>query len=113
MSAPERQELVRSAVAFLSDPNVCRPCAYLVDLMIPLTTMHSQAQTSPLTQRIQFLEAKGLTAQEIEVALKQASSNTPFYPKSYVPAYSSPFKTGQWDWRDYFVCPRSYEEEQT
>jgi peroxin-14 len=76
-------------VAFLSDPN---------------------SQSSPLAQRIQFLEAKGLTGPEIEDALRQTGSNptTQSYQPSYPPAYGpSPYAvtlpTGQWDWRDYFI----------
>ncbi|KAG5648051.1 hypothetical protein DXG03_007086 [Asterophora parasitica] len=54
MSSPNRQELIQNAVAFLADP---------------------KSQGSPLAQRIQFLEAKGLTPPEIDIALKQAIQN--------------------------------------
>ncbi|KAI0830672.1 peroxisomal membrane anchor protein conserved region-domain-containing protein [Trametes gibbosa] len=96
MSVPERQELMRNAVALLSDP---------------------KAQASPLAQRIQFLEAKGLTGPEIEEAMRIAASNQtasrqpmqgyapspygPVYgPMGYSPAQAPP---QQWDWRDYFI----------
>ncbi|KZP31268.1 hypothetical protein FIBSPDRAFT_724700 [Athelia psychrophila] len=87
----DRQELVRNAVAFLADPT---------------------AQASSLTQKIQFLEAKGLTAPEIEDALRQSGSNPTVRP--YQAPYQAPygqnygtssFANGskQWDWRDYFI----------
>ncbi|KAK7463654.1 peroxisomal membrane protein pex14 [Stygiomarasmius scandens] len=76
----DRQELVNSAVAFLSDP---------------------KSQASPLAQRIQFLEAKGLTPTEIDLAIRQAtSSQPPVYRPPYNP-YAQPPNT--WDWRDYFI----------
>ncbi|EDR15619.1 uncharacterized protein LACBIDRAFT_300717 [Laccaria bicolor S238N-H82] len=80
----DRQELIRNAVAFLVDP---------------------KAQASPLTQRIQFLEAKGLTPPEIELAMKQASVTTAG-PSQQVPyPYSRQQFPSQsrWDWRDYFI----------
>ncbi|KAG5654088.1 hypothetical protein H0H81_007502 [Sphagnurus paluster] len=87
MSSPIRQEFIQNAVAFLADP---------------------KTQASPLVQRIQFLEAKGLTPQEIDVALKQAANTSPSYQSSYPPAYPSPYAVGhlpaqRWDWRDYFI----------
>ena len=70
-----------------------------------------QAQASSLAQRVQFLEAKGLTGPEIEEALRQANSSRPlpshiqqppyspvYGPLPYVPQLNPP-----WDWRDYFV----------
>jgi len=65
-----------------------------------------------VTQRIQFLEAKGLTPPEIDIALKQASAAGPIqsvhanYPTPYGPnQYAvAPMPGAQhWDWRDYFV----------
>ncbi|KAF8641043.1 hypothetical protein AX17_000687 [Amanita inopinata Kibby_2008] len=90
MSASDRQELVRNAVAFLVDP---------------------KTQASPLAQRIQFLEAKGLTPQEIDYAFKQTSvgSVTPQlqaqYGHSYgpVPYHLASAPPSRWDWRDYFI----------
>ncbi|KAG7450443.1 uncharacterized protein BT62DRAFT_1001265 [Guyanagaster necrorhizus] len=84
MSTPDRQELLRNAVAFLSDP---------------------KSQASPLAQRIQFLESKGLNSQEIDLALRQSSNpSAPIsYPASYpVSAFPAAAST-QWDWRDYFI----------
>ncbi|PIL31603.1 transporter [Ganoderma sinense ZZ0214-1] len=93
MATPDRQDLVRNAVSFLSDP---------------------KAQAAPLAQRVQFLEAKGLTAPEIEEAMRQAGANqtvpSPAYgPSAYAPAYGPmPYNPvqlppSQWDWRDYFI----------
>ncbi|THV04873.1 hypothetical protein K435DRAFT_648447 [Dendrothele bispora CBS 962.96] len=80
----DRQELINNAVAFLSDP---------------------KSQASSLAQRIQFLEAKGLTPAEIDLAIRQASPQpvgpAPLYRAPYNP-YAQPPNT--WDWRDYFVC---------
>ena len=58
------------------------------------------------------MEAKGLTAPEIEDALRQVNPNKsiqtyrPSYQASYPSAYgSAPYAiaSNQWDWRDYFV----------
>ncbi|KAJ3003665.1 peroxisomal membrane protein pex14 [Thoreauomyces humboldtii] len=51
--APVREDILASAVRFLQDPKV---------------------QESPLAKRIAFLESKGLTAAEIQVALTRTSS---------------------------------------
>jgi len=57
---------------------------------------------------LQFLEAKGLTPPEIDLALKQASAGAP-PPPQYVtgPYGANPYALGaqhtRWDWRDYFV----------
>ncbi|KAH9175358.1 hypothetical protein EDB89DRAFT_1847846 [Lactarius sanguifluus] len=88
----DKQELIRNAVAFLTD---------------------SKAQASPLAQRVQFLEAKGLTGPEIEEAMRLANSSGPHQPHinpqqpSYGPVYGplpyvSPHHS-PWDWRDYFI----------
>jgi peroxin-14 len=93
MASSERQELIRNAVSFLSD---------------------FSSQQAPLTQRVQFLEAKGLTGPEIEEAMKQAANQTSHaqpqpalqYQSSYYgpPPYSGiPPPHQQWDWRDYFI----------
>ncbi|KAI0330545.1 hypothetical protein GY45DRAFT_1323486 [Cubamyces sp. BRFM 1775] len=96
MSTPDRQELVRNAVAFLTDP---------------------KTQASPLAQRVQFLEAKGLTSPEIEEAMRQATMSQnatraapqPYGPSPYGPVYGpmpyTPVQPPpqQWDWRDYFI----------
>ncbi|KAJ6519903.1 hypothetical protein C8R45DRAFT_1048644 [Mycena sanguinolenta] len=76
MASPERQELIRNAVS----------------------------QSSPITQRIQFLEAKGLTPAEIDFAVRQAaqgSSYTPGYAQTPYPLIPPP--PYRWDWRDYFI----------
>lgn len=81
MSSSDRDELVRNAVAFLSDPS---------------------SQASPLPQRIKFLEAKGLTPPEIDLVFRQATPNTTSYPAGFAqPQYPS----RRWDWRDTFVRP--------
>ncbi|KAH7883657.1 hypothetical protein F5I97DRAFT_1938352 [Phlebopus sp. FC_14] len=90
MATSERQELIRNAVSFLSD----------------FTT-----QQASLAQRVQFLEAKGLTGPEIEQAMKLAAnqtSHTRAYSQNQNPS-SFPVYAGmhpppqQWDWRDYFI----------
>ncbi|KAF8585573.1 hypothetical protein K439DRAFT_1409943 [Ramaria rubella] len=98
-SPPERQELLRNAISFLSDP---------------------KTQSSPLAKRIEFLESKGLTPSEIEDALRQSSANSNVlasqssaqqpiaqYAPSYAPApftvLAQPPAVPQLDWRDYFI----------
>ncbi|KAH7915816.1 peroxisomal membrane anchor protein conserved region-domain-containing protein [Hygrophoropsis aurantiaca] len=90
----DRQELVRNAVSFLSD---------------------FSTQQAPLAQRVQFLEAKGLTGPEIEDAMKQAANQTSgpaprFQPSLYQSSYPQTYPQSpyppipqQWDWRDYFI----------
>ncbi|KAF8922474.1 hypothetical protein CPB85DRAFT_1267765 [Mucidula mucida] len=84
MSASNREELIRNAVAFLSDP---------------------QSQGSTFAQRIQFLESKGLTPPEIDMALRQTSNQTagPSYTAPYPPQQFLPPPAARWDWRDYFI----------
>jgi len=86
----DRQELIRNAVSFLTDP---------------------KTQASPLAQRIQFLEAKGLTGPEIDEAMRLANSygprpshiqQSPFSPV-YGPLPYVPQPNPAWDWRDYFI----------
>nr|GAT54916.1 predicted protein [Mycena chlorophos] len=72
----DRNDLVRNAVAFLTDPNT---------------------QPSTFAQRIQFLEAKGLTPAEIDLALRQAAQTPTYAP------YPLPPPSYKWDWRDYFI----------
>ena len=83
----DRQELIRNAVIFLQDPKASRYSR----LNVADIDRVLQTQQSSLAQRIQFLEAKGLTPIEIDVAIKQSS---PY------PMVVSPYR---WDWRDYFV----------
>ncbi|KAL1739849.1 hypothetical protein HDZ31DRAFT_48674 [Schizophyllum fasciatum] len=84
MATPPRQDLIQNAVAFLADP---------------------KAQSSSFAQRIQFLEAKGLTPAEIDIAMRQANSTAgPSYQPSFVPAGFGAYPPPrQWDWRDYFI----------
>ncbi|KAF7310968.1 Pex14-N domain-containing protein [Mycena chlorophos] len=72
----DRNDLVRNAVAFLTDTNT---------------------QPSTFAQRIQFLEAKGLTPAEIDLALRQAAQTPTYAP------YPLPPPSYKWDWRDYFI----------
>ncbi|KAF8912725.1 hypothetical protein CPB84DRAFT_1759340 [Gymnopilus junonius] len=87
MSAPDRQELLNNAIAFLNDP---------------------KSQASPVAQRIQFLEAKGLNSAEIDLALRQAAlrNTSVSAPAPYAAAYGhNPYlhPAQRWDWRDYFI----------
>jgi len=80
-----RADMVQSAIQFLEDPKV---------------------QSSPVSQRISFLESKGLTPQEIDVALGQVgraggAALAPRAPYPMMPAYP-PART-QRDWRDWFI----------
>lgn len=101
-----RQDLVSSAVNFLQDASVA---------------------SSPVEKRIEFLQSKNLTQEEIDLALAQASGaaspastppSQPYYPpqqyQSPPPGYGYPPPYGQWpqqpppepprrDWRDYFI----------
>lgn len=70
-----------------------------------------ETQGSPLAQRVQFLQAKGLTPQEIDMAMSQAAPSAPGpstyaapYPQAYAPLGAYPSAPQPWDWRDYFVC---------
>jgi len=77
---------------------------------LPLLPTPQQTQASPLAQRVQFLEAKGLTTAEIDTALRQASHS------SYQPSYGAPFASAHpqtWDWRDYFVSSTSHSRTNT
>ncbi|ODV80047.1 uncharacterized protein CANTADRAFT_48844 [Suhomyces tanzawaensis NRRL Y-17324] len=96
------EELIKSAVAFLKDPNV---------------------NGLPLTKKIEFLESKGLGQQEIEEALKRAgngattssssstASTTPTNTPAVSPApppslpidyYNAP-AVPERSWKDYFI----------
>ncbi|BGP20025.1 hypothetical protein JCM10213_000593 [Rhodosporidiobolus nylandii] len=86
----DRSALVASAVSFLRDPS---------------------ASSSPLTQRIAFLESKGLTQAEIQHALSTASlSDGAAGVRGYPPAgygayggYGGQRNEYEKDWRDWFV----------
>ncbi|KAF9531989.1 hypothetical protein CPB83DRAFT_904116 [Crepidotus variabilis] len=86
--AVDRQELLRNAVSFLADP---------------------KTQGSTVSQRVQFLEAKGLTPAEIDIAMKQAANSAPPPPVGYPAQYGQnpyvmiPPPAQRWDWRDYFI----------
>ncbi|PWN52164.1 hypothetical protein IE53DRAFT_327206 [Violaceomyces palustris] len=103
MTSPNqiRPEMVSSAISFLSDPKV---------------------QSSSLSQRVSFLESKGLRPQEIDEALRSAgqvmagsggalSASHPPYPYGHgapPPAYYNPNYPAQpsqqgRDWRDWFI----------
>lgn len=84
--AVPRADMIQNAVSFLADPKV---------------------QSSPISQRISFLESKGLTPQEVDMALAQASR-----PQAMSPQYSSPYpmmpayppvQSSRRDWRDWFI----------
>lgn len=74
-----RGALLSSAVSFLRDPSTA---------------------SSPLAQRIAFLESKGLTPPEIEQALATASGNAPS-PQGYAAAGRA--QEFERDWRDWFI----------
>jgi len=87
MATPERQELIRNAVSFLTDPKTA---------------------PSPVAQKLQFLEAKGLTPSEIDLALRQSASTNASANQPYAPGYAQPYgmlppPQQRWDWRDYFI----------
>ncbi|KAJ7181737.1 hypothetical protein C8R43DRAFT_1055509 [Mycena crocata] len=99
--ASDRNDLVRNAVAFLNDPTA--------RISSPLQTRvltNPQSHSSPLAQRIQFLEAKGLTPAEIDQAVRQAAQgSSPSYPSGYAQNQYTlmPPPPYRWDWRDYFI----------
>ncbi|KAN0100684.1 hypothetical protein V8E55_000668 [Tylopilus felleus] len=67
-----------NAVAFLNDPNT---------------------QNAPLAQRIQFLQAKGLSGPEIDQAVRIAANQS----AQPLPVFQPAPHHYQWDWRDYFI----------
>jgi len=87
----DRSELFRNAIEFLSDP---------------------KSQSAPMSQRVQFLEAKGLSPVEIEDAMRISyqqppaglsnhSRSSPHLPQSQF--YNTLPSRQPWDWRDYFI----------
>lgn len=106
MSTPDRQELIRNAVAFLSDPQVNALCAFNWCLL-----KNVQSQGTPFAQRIQFLESKGLNPAEIDIALRQTTNQTtgPSQTLHYAPQGFLPPPAARWDWRDYFVGIHSHD----
>lgn len=92
---PIRQEMVSSAISFLSDPKV---------------------QSSSLGQRVAFLESKGLNTSEIEEALRQSGMTSgvqqgppqgqqQIYHAQHHPSalYPHPPPQNGRDWRDWFI----------
>lgn len=92
-----RQDLVASAVTFLKDPQVA---------------------SAPLAKKIEFLESKELTSEEIQEALSRAtgasttvtpppaagsSVTPPPLPAYSYATYAQPPPLPKRDWRDYFV----------
>ncbi|AGO10740.1 AaceriAGR381Cp [[Ashbya] aceris (nom. inval.)] len=94
--AEDRKELFQSAVSFLGEPSV---------------------QTAPLTKKVEFLQTKGLTEDEIQLALEQAGK-AETQGRHEVPQSTSisteavvrdavyetvPPPLPRRDWKDYFV----------
>lgn len=101
MSNQSRQDLIQNAILFLQDP---------------------KTQSSPLTSKIEFLQAKGLNESEIQDALARSassstsSSSVPFYTRTIGESnggggyggglrYEMAPVPPKRDWRDLFVCP--------
>jgi len=95
MSQPPRQDLIQNAILFLQDP---------------------KTQSSPLTSKIEFLQAKGLNESEIQDALSRSSSSpaSTYNSRSigessggggYGMRYEMAPVPPKRDWRDLFVCP--------
>ncbi|KAM0785989.1 hypothetical protein ACM66B_006807 [Microbotryomycetes sp. NB124-2] len=90
----DRQALIQNAVTFLRDP---------------------AAQQSPLAQRVSFLESKGLTPQEVEIALAQAAHSPSATQQQQAMMYGRPgygpggggggvvTREFERDWRDWFI----------
>ncbi|KAM3160884.1 Peroxin-14 [Lachancea thermotolerans] len=93
-TSEDRKGLYESAIAFLNDPNV---------------------SDAPLTKKIEFLQSKGLTREEIDQAIKEAKSGPS--PNSAEPKDAAvdqsrhadyvyeaiPPPLPKRDWKDYFV----------
>lgn len=90
-----REDLVKSAVSFLSDPKV---------------------QSAPLAKKVSFLESKGMTAEEIEEAMGRVSGKTTVQPATSSATTVAPApavytampppvpQRPSYDWRDIFVA---------
>jgi peroxin-14 len=102
MSFSSRQDLIQNAILFLQDP---------------------KTQSSPLTSKIEFLQAKGLDEQEIQEALSRSSSSSS--STNHSSTAQAPYRRDREegyggmkfemapvppkrDWRDMFVCPKTY-----
>lgn len=100
-SGPVRPDMVASAISFLTDPKV---------------------QTSTMSQRVSFLESKGLRPNEIDEAMRQAGQSQVSGPSGYAsyaagppaPYYAGAPHPGAYpgsaqaqqqgrDWRDWFI----------
>lgn len=91
-----REDLIKSAVSFLSDPKV---------------------QSAPLAKKVSFLESKGMNSEEIEEAMSRVSGKAPSTPaaQTAVTAYPSQQPGAvvadtppipprpKYDWRDIFI----------
>ncbi|KAI9282276.1 peroxisomal membrane anchor protein conserved region-domain-containing protein [Sporodiniella umbellata] len=88
-----REELITSAISFLSDPKV---------------------QSAPLAKKVSFLESKGMTSEEIEEAMSRANGkpstsvttttvSQPGVPARNVVAPPVPMRPS-YDWRDIFIA---------
>lgn len=99
VSGPVRPDMVASAITFLSDPKV---------------------QSSTMSQRVSFLESKGLRPNEIDEAIRQANQSqatgstgyasyaagppAPYYGGAPYGAYPAGASQHQGrDWRDWFI----------
>ncbi|KAG8828587.1 peroxisomal membrane protein pex14 [Serendipita sp. 399] len=86
---PQRAQLMQQAIQFLSDP---------------------QTRSSTLVQRIQFLESRGLTNDEITRAIiiaNQTTVNPGYDPYGSAGPVTLPGQNPvhvPWDWRDYFIA---------
>lgn len=96
-----REELITSAISFLSDPKV---------------------QSAPLAKKVSFLESKGMTSEEIEEAMARANGKAATVPTtattSNVPQGAMVQQPGMvmqhappplpprpaYDWRDIFIA---------
>jgi peroxin-14 len=91
-----RADLIQNAILFLQDP---------------------KTQSSPLTSKIEFLQAKGLNEGEIQEALSRSTSSTSSSTQALNTGYTNEqsYRYGgrtdmapvppKRDWRDLFVCP--------
>ncbi|GAA5931171.1 Pex14p [Sporobolomyces koalae] len=78
----DRAALLSSAISFLRDPST---------------------SSSPLAQRIAFLESKGLNQHEIEQALAAANGGPLVHPAYGGPPRSQVGREFERDWRDWFI----------
>lgn len=97
-----REDLIQSAVSFLTDPKV---------------------QSAALTKKVSFLESKGMTSEEIEEAMSRANGKAPTTTTAAAPVVPQqtggavvPYNTAvatqpppvparpSYDWRDVFIA---------